>query len=78
MAKEMMLIGDGVRLSPEDDGSYTVNVKPSIRELSSTGKSHILAKTAGGYAALGANRKLMVVLIETHPKTSKGGGKKES
>jgi len=72
MAKEMFLIGDGVRLTNEEDGSYTVNVKPVLKDqLSSTGKSHILAKTAGGYAALGANRKLMVVLIETIPKKAK-------
>lgn len=66
--RESYLIGDGVSMTPLENGEYDLHVRPAIRQASSTGKSDILAKTTGGYAALGANRKIMVVLIETKPK----------
>ena len=77
MAKEFINLGNGVSVANNPDGSYDVHVTPKAKDqitkedLSSTGKSYILAKTLGGYAALGANRKMMVILIETLPKTGK-------
>jgi hypothetical protein len=69
MAKEYLLIGNGVKLRESEDGKgYDLKVEPAIRKESSTGKSDILANTMGGYASLGGNRKIMVTLIEVKPK----------